>query len=221
MHSAPMASAQQQQPTAALTAPGASAWKTPEKICGKLATEIAGRVTGLNAKQMQAFIKNKDNFRLLLMYYLACTEISRQDEYRTFNEALKKNVQGKKDEITRIENELKTKKDAERKNAEYRLKCAKADLKKLQQEAEYPINLEKHAKVLQAILADAEWMEDIAFSGEMHRFARVVQIIDAIAQADSGALKKVWQETQPPPWPWNKPAIIAGRWMPLTAPDTF
>lgn len=186
----PVAYAQQQEAPSSLSIPGASAWKSPGKICDKLAAEITRRVTGLDSKQIQAFIKNRDNLRLLLMYHIAHTEIARQDEYRNFNEALKKNVQGKKDEITRLENEVKNKKDAEKKNAEYRLKCARADLKRLQQEAEYPINFEKHAKVLQGILADDEWMEEIAFSGEMHRFARVVQIIDAIAKADGGALKK-------------------------------
>ena len=186
----PMAYAQQPETSSALTVPGAAAWKTPGKICDKLAADIAARVTGLDSKQIQAFIKNEDNWRLLLMYHLAYTEIARQDEYRNYNEALKRNVQGKKDEITRLENEVKNKKGAEKKNAEYRLKCAGDDLKRLQKEAEYPIAMEKYGKVLQAVLADDEWMDDIAFSGEMHRFARVVQIMDAIAKADSGALKK-------------------------------
>lgn len=190
MSGAPLAYAQQQDAPSALTVPGANIWKNPDNLCNKLAAEITKRVTGLDSKQIQAFIKDKENWRLLLMYHLAYTEISRVEEYRNFNEALKRNVQGKKDEIARLENEVKTKKGTEKKNAEHRLTCAGNDLKRLQQEAEYPINLEKHAKVLQAILADAEWMDDIAFSGEMHRFARVVQIIDAIAKADSGALKK-------------------------------
>ena len=188
--SVPMAYAQQNETASTLALPGATAWKSPDTLCSKLAAEIAKRITEPESKQIQAFIKNKDNLRLLLAYHLANAESPRQDEYRKFNEALKKNVQGKKEEITRLENEVKNKNGAEQKNAEFRLKCARADLKNLQREAEYPINLEKHAKVLQAILADDEWMENIAFSGEMHRFTRVVQIIDAIAKADSGALKK-------------------------------
>lgn len=188
--STPMAYAQHQEAASALTAPKAADWKTPEKICDKLSAEIAKRITEPDAKQIQAFLKNKENLRLLLIYHLAHTETARQEEYRNFNEALNRNIQGKNDEIGRLENEVKNKKGAEQKNAEYRLKCAKEDLKKLQKEAEYPINFEKHAKVLQAILADDEWMDDIAFSGEMHRFARIVQIIDAIAKADSEALKK-------------------------------
>ena len=185
-----MVCAQQPEAPSSLSVPKAAAWKKPDKICDKLATEIAKRLTRVEAKQVQAFIKNSDHLRLLLIYHLAYTEIPRQEEYRAFNEALKRNVEAGKAAITRLENEVKTKKGAEKKNAEYRLKCAREDLKRLQKEAEYPINFEKHAKVLQAILADDEWMEDIAFSGEMHRFARVVQIIDAIAEADSGALKK-------------------------------
>lgn len=188
--SEPMAYAQQKEVIATLAAPGATAWKTPDRICDTLAEEIAKQVTGHDVKQLQAFIKNKENWRLLLVYHLAYTETTRQDEYRKFNEALNKNIQGKKEEITRIENEVKNRQGAEQKNAEYRLKCAQQDLKKLQKEAEYPIDFEKHAKVLQAILADTEWMDDIAFSGEMHRFARVVQIIDAIAKADGRALRK-------------------------------
>lgn len=190
MSSVPEAYAQNQVAPSVSVLTGATDWKTPNEICDKLAAKIAERIAGSKAEQMQAFVGNKENWRLLLMYHLAYTEMARQEEYRSFNEALKRNVQGKKDEITQLENEVKSKKGAEKKNAEYRLKCAGDDLKRLQKEAEYPIDIEKYTKVLQTILADADWMEDIAFSGEMHRFARVVQIIDAIAKADSGALKK-------------------------------
>lgn len=188
--SAPVVCAQQLDATSALAAPGAKAWKNPAGICDKLAAEIDERLAEPDSNRIQEFIKDKENWRLLLRYHLACTEISRQEEYRHFNETLKNNIQGKKDEIIGLENELKTKNGAEKKNTEYRLKCAGQDLKRLQQEAEYPVNVEKNAEVLQAILADEGWMDAIAFSGEMHRFARVVQIIDAIAQADGGALKK-------------------------------
>ena len=126
--SAPMLYAQQPEAPVTIAVPGSSAWKNPGKLCDKLASEIVRRVTGLDSKQIQAFIKNKENQRLVLMYYLAHTEISRQEEYRNFNEALKKNVQGKKDEIARLENEVTKKKNAEKKNAEFRLKCAKSDL---------------------------------------------------------------------------------------------
>ncbi|MBE6419808.1 MAG: hypothetical protein E7031_06705 [Akkermansiaceae bacterium] len=187
---APMAQAQQQKAATGFTAPGGAAWKSPGKICDKLAVEIGKRLSGLDAQEVQAFVKDKENRRLLLIYYFACTETARQEEYRNFNDAMQRKVQEKKDEIARLENEVKNKKGAEQKNAKYRLKCAQQDLMKLQREAEYPLDMEKHGKVLQAVLADDEWMEAIAFSGEMHRFARVVQIMDAIAKADSGALKK-------------------------------
>lgn len=182
--------AQQQQAPSTLSIPAPDAWSSPDKICNKLAAQITKQLAGLDVQQIQTFIKNKDNLRLLLMYHIAHTEISRQDEYRKFNEALKQNVRGKKDEISKLQNEVKIKNGAEQDYAEFRLKCAKNDLQRLQQEAELPISYKKHAKVLQDILKDEDWMEDIAFSGEMHRFARIVQIIDAIAKADSGALKK-------------------------------
>ena len=190
MCSTPLAYAQQQVAVSALVAPGAEAWNNPADVCNELAAKIAKRVTGLDAKQIQSFIENKENRRLLLMYHLAYTETERQGEYQKFNESLKRNVQDKKNEITKLENELKKKKGAELQNAKFRLKCAAQDLTKLQKEAKYPISYKTHARVLQAILADADWMDAIAFSGEMHRFARVVQIIDAISKADKAALNK-------------------------------
>ncbi|MBR5875957.1 MAG: hypothetical protein IKZ10_03875 [Akkermansia sp.] len=183
------ADAQQKAPSAVAT-PGASDWQSPDNLRQKLAAEISKRLTGIESSQIQAFIKNKENLQLLFMYHFACVDAGRQEEYRNHNASLPRNVQNKKDQIARLETEVKNKKGAEKKNAEYRLECAERDLKKLTAEAKYPIDLEKHAKVLKAILADVEWMEQIAFSGEMPRFARVVQIIDAIAAADKGALKK-------------------------------
>ena len=183
------AEAQQVQP-AAVASPGATAWQTPDKLRQKLAAEISNRLKDVDAKTIQAFVKSQDNRRLLLMYHLAAMECARQDDYKKHNDSLGQKVQGKKDEITRIEKEVETKKGPEKKNAEFRLSRAKSELKKLQEEAKYPINLAKYEKVLKAILDDADWMEQIAFSGEIHTFTRVVQMIDAIADADSGALKK-------------------------------
>ena len=181
--------AQQAQP-AAVASPGASAWQSPDKLRNKLAAEIAKRLKDVDSKTIQAFVKEQDNRRLLLMYHFAGMECGRQDEYKKYNEGLGQKVQGKKDEIGRIEKEVASKKGPEKKNAEYRLTRARDELKKLQEETKYPINPAKNEKVLKAILADADWMEQIAFSGEIHQFGRVVQIIDAIADADSGALKK-------------------------------
>ena len=183
------AEAQQAQP-AAVAIPGATAWQSPDKLRQKLAAEITKRLKGVDSKTIQAFVKNQDNRRLLLMYHFAAMECDRQGDYKNHNDGLEKKVQGKKDEIARIEKEVESKKGAEKKNAEYRLSRAKKELKNLQQESKHPINLAKYEKVFKAILADAEWMEQIAFSGEIHMFSRVVQIIDAIADADSSALKK-------------------------------
>lgn len=181
--------AQQSQPAAVAT-PGASAWQSPEKLRQKLATEIAKRAKNVDTKSIQEFIKSGENRRLLLMYHLVSLDCARQEDYKKHNNNLGQNVQNKKDEIGRLEKEVKEKKGPEKKNAEYRLSCAKAALKKLQAETKYPINYNKYDDVLKAILADADWMEQIAFSGEIHSFARVVQIINAIAEADKGALKK-------------------------------
>ena len=180
----------QAETAAAVAAPGASAWQTPDKLRQKLATEIAKRLKGLDTKTIQAFLKSQDNRRLLLMYQLASMECGKQGEYQKYNNDLTQRVQGKKDEIARLEKEIQGKKGPEKKNAEYRLSRAKADLKKHLAEAKYPINYAKYSKALEMILSDADWMEQIAFSGEVDRFARIVQIIDAIAAEEPIALKQ-------------------------------
>ncbi len=181
--------AQDAQPSA-IALPGASAWKSPDKLKEKLGTEITKRLAGTDSAQIQAFLKNETNRRLLLMYYIAASEAGNQQAYKNHNQSLTQQVQGKKDAISRLEQEVKSKSGAEKKNAEYRLSNAKKDLKHLQAEAKHPVDLGKCEKVLKMILADTEWLEQIAFSGEMHRFARVVGIISAIAAEDPNALRK-------------------------------
>lgn len=180
----------QDSPAAAISLPDASAWKTPDKLKQRLATEITKRLTGTSSKEIKAFLKSEENKRLLLMYYIACSEADNQGAYNNHNNSLNQQVQSKKDEIARLEKEVEQKSGAEKKNAEYRLSNARKDLKMLQEEAKHPIDLGKCSKVLKAVLTDTEWLEQITFSGEMHRFARVVEIISAIAASDSGALKK-------------------------------
>lgn len=182
--------AQQPQQQGAVATAGIAAWKSPEALSQKLAGEIMQKLALVDAKSVQAFLQDADNRRLLLMYHFACLESGKKENYANHNKGLNQRVQEKKDEIARLEKEVKEKKGAEKKNAEYRLSCAMEDLKKNQAEAKHPINLTKYDKVLEAILADADWMEQIAFSGEMDQFARVVQIIDAIADSHPGALKK-------------------------------
>lgn len=180
----------QDTPAAAISLPNASAWKSPDKLKQRLAKEITKRITGLSTKDIKTFLKSEENRRLLLMYYIACSEAENQGAYNNHNNSLNQQVQSKKDEIARLEKEVEQKSGAEKKNAEYRLSNARKDLKMLQQEAKHPIDLTKCDKVLKAILSDTEWLEQIVFSGEMHRFARIVEIISAIAESDSGALKK-------------------------------
>ncbi len=152
--------------------------------------EVNKRLDGYSCKEVKAFLKDQENQKLLLMFHFANLEVGQQEANKRFNENLKKNEQGKKAEIERLEKEVQSKSGPEKKNAEYRLSCARKDLKRLQKEVKYTIDLTRCEKVLNAILADVEWMEQIAFSGEASKFARVVQIIAAIAEADSGALKK-------------------------------
>lgn len=183
------AEAQQAKQTE-LKLPGTSAWATPEKLRAQLSNAIIQELKNIDTSSVQGFLSEKSNRRLLLMYHFANLEVGQQQENQKFNENLTKNLQNKQAEIARLEQEVNQKSGPEKKNAEYRLSCARTDLKRLQKEVQYPIDLSKCKKVLEAILADEEWMEQIAFSGEARKFARVVQIIAAIAEADSGALKK-------------------------------
>ncbi len=184
------ADAKPAEPAAAVAIPGVNAWQNPEQLRSQLSAAITKRLSGLEAKTVQAFLKDEQNKKLLLMYHFANLEVGQQQENRAFNDNLKKNIQGKQDEIGRLENEVNSQKGAEKKNAQYRLECAREDLKKLQKEAQYPLDLARCEKALKAILSDAEWMEQIAFSGEAKKFARVVQLISDIAAKDAGALKK-------------------------------
>ncbi len=187
-----VAPAETQGPKSVLTPQmvDASAWRTPDKLRKKLAAEILKALPSVKEKRVSAFLKKAENRRLLYMYHLACAETSAQEGYKKYNNNLNSSVQGKKDEITRLEKEVSSKTGPEKKRAEYLLDCAKSDLKNLQKESKYPANLGKCQEVLKQILSDAGWMEQIAFSGEMYNFTRVVQIIAAIAAEDAQALNK-------------------------------
>lgn len=165
-------------------------WKTPDKLRRKLAADIAKALPESNRKKVNAFLKKPENRRLLYMYHLACAESSAQEGYKSYNDRLTADVQKKKDEIARLDKDAVSRTGPEKERAEYLRDCAKSDLKKLQREARYPANLSKCQKVLEAILTDAGWMEQIAFSGELSNFTRVVQIIAAIAADDTAALNK-------------------------------
>lgn len=178
------------QQTATVSQPGAGALKSPDRVCQQLAEDIARAVPNPTPKQISAFLKKPENLRALIMYHIARAESDSLEGYKRHNESLKSQVQNKKQEIERLENEVKTKKGPEKKRAEFLLSNARRDLKSLTRESAYPVDLSECGKVLSAIMSDAEWMEQIAFSGEMHNFTRVAQIISAIAEADPAALKK-------------------------------
>ncbi len=180
--------AQQAAISAAMTE--AATWKAPDKLRRQITDKIIATLPGLEQAQLEAYLRQPEVRRLLLMYYLACCEAGSQDGYKRYNESLPRKVQDKKNEITRLQNDVKNKKGAEKKRAEYQLDCAEKDLKRLTKEATYPANLSKCSKTLKSILADTRWLEQIAHSGEMGNFTRVVQIIDAIAEADPNALRK-------------------------------
>ncbi|MBQ4594902.1 MAG: hypothetical protein IJA81_09735 [Akkermansia sp.] len=167
-----------------------NAWSTPDQLRQEIAAKITQALPGISDKQVSEFIKTPENLRLLLMYRLADAECGAIDGYARYNESLRSNVTKKQEEITRLEQEVKAKNGPEKKRAQYRLSCAQKALKDLKKEAEYPAEPGKCSKVLKAILADNEWMEQIAYSGEMHNFTRVVQIISALAETDKSVLKK-------------------------------
>ena len=166
------------------------AWKNADALRAKLSAELQNRLTDLSPEQLRAFLRNEDNRRLLLTYYLACAEKDAQESYRAYNEARTRDLNQKREQIANLSNEVKNKKGAEQKRAAFQLENARAELKKLEAEVASPAGLNGCDKVLSAICADAEWLEQIAFSGELPKFGRVVQIIAAIAADDSKALRK-------------------------------
>lgn len=166
------------------------AWKKPADLRDKLVKELLKRVKGLERDDMKAFVNNESDYRLLLSYYLVCAHNDSLGATENFNNRLQNSIQDVKNRIANLEKEVESKKGPEQKRARYQLKCAQLDLKKAELEAKYKVDLSKYGKVLSAICSDIEWMEQIAFSGELRHFTRVVQIISAIADADADALKK-------------------------------
>ena len=157
--------------------PTASAWQKPDSVRKKLAAKIAQALPGLTPNQVSDFIKKPENLSMLLMYRLADAEVGAKDGYARYNENLAKAVSQKQEQIAGLEKEVKSKKGSEKDNAEYRLSCARKDLKVLQREAKYPADLSKCGKVLQAILADNAWMEQIAYSGELHILIKGLSLV--------------------------------------------
>lgn len=187
---APLVGAQQ-MPAGKAPTYGAATWSSPQSLQEYLSAEIIKQVSGLNEADVKQFVSKAENRRLLYLYYLASRETGSQDAYKHYNEGLERSLNQKREEVRNLEKEVADKQGPEKKNAEYRLSCAKADLSKLTKESKYPAVLNKSCeKVLTAIAADAQWLEQIAFSGEMHNFTRVVQMIAAIAAEDSESLKK-------------------------------
>lgn len=184
----PVEAQQAEAPTVAL--PEAGLWKSPDKVQKQLAACIARSLVGLSPQEMQAFIRKSANLRAVLMYHIACTEMAAQEGYKRHNDSLVSAVQNKQQEVDRLEKEVTTGSGPEQDRTKFLLKQARKDLRTLKQEAKYPAGLGKCTKVLGAILADAGWMEQIAFSGEMQNFTRVVQMIDAIAEASPEVLHK-------------------------------
>lgn len=182
--------AAQETRAAVAAVPEASAWKTPDKLRRQLAAKIVKALPDTDSEKVQAFIKNPENLRLLLMYHLADAEAEEQEGYQKYNEDLTASVTRKQEEIARLEKESEDASAPEKKRARYRLACARKDLKVLHKEVKYPASLVSCSQVLNAILSDHEWMEQILYSGEMHHFTRVVQMIAAIAEGDANALRK-------------------------------
>ncbi len=170
--------------------PNVSAWKKIDDLKKKLATKLIAKLPGIGSKQVIAFTENPENMRLLLMYRLVDIEADAKGDYARYNENLTKSVTQKQEAIVRLENEVKSKSGAEKKRALYQLSCARKDLIALKQEAKYPADLTKCDNVLKGILSDNEWMEQIAYSGELNNFTRVVQIISAVVAEDPKALRK-------------------------------
>ena len=166
------------------------AWKKPAELRDKLVKVLLSRVSSLERDDMKAFINNEADYRLLLTYHLACACNDDTAFAEQFNSRLQNSVRDTQNRIANLENEVKSKKGPEQKRARYLLKCAQEDLEKAKAEAEYKVDIAKCGKVLAAICSDITWMEQIAFSGELQHFTRVLQIIDAIADADADALKK-------------------------------
>lgn len=167
-----------------------AAWSKPEELRAEQFDVVLRKLKSLSPKDVEAFIAEPQNRKALLISYLAGAERDAREAYKQYNDRINREVQDKRNQIANLENEVKLKSGPEKKRAEFLLDNARADLKKLVAEAAQPVSLDKCGKVLSAICADSDWMEQIAFSGELHKFARVVQIISAIAGKDSKALTK-------------------------------
>ena len=107
-------------------------WKDADALRAKLAAEIQRQLKDISPEQVRAFLSVEENRRLLLTYYLACTEKDAKQHYRNYNEARARDLQQKRQQIENLSNEVKNKKGSEQKRAAFQLENARAELKKLE-----------------------------------------------------------------------------------------
>ena len=121
--------AEAQQKNASLAAVDkAESWKDADALRAKLAAEIQRQMKDLSPEQVRAFLSVEENRKLLLTYYLSCTEKDAKQHYRNYNEARARDLQQKRHQIENLSNEVKNKKGSEKKRASFQLENARSDL---------------------------------------------------------------------------------------------
>lgn len=148
------------------------------------------KISGLSDKETEAFMRRAENRKALLQWYLKTVAEDTLPACKQYREQLEKSLKDRKKQIADLEKEVAAKSGSEAESALFRLKNARRELENTQTEAARPVGMEGCAEVWESILNDAEWMEQIAFSGELQALARVVQIISAAAEKDAAALRK-------------------------------
>lgn len=171
-------------------------WSAPGDLKGRLGAILRQRVTDLSPEQMRAFIRRPENLNLLLNRHLAWSEANSLQAYENYRNGVNRAVTDKENECNRLETAINQQSGTDAQRSCFNLGRALEDLEELRLEAQQAVSLSEvisrpeAARIFAQITANNEWMEQIAFSGELHKPGRVFQIITSMGRTDSQALRQ-------------------------------
>lgn len=164
-------------------------WENPNTVAVHLSRQIADNLTGLEREQVQAFFSDTKNLQMLQQSFLAWSETDAQKESRKRRENATRELESKRAELARLKKALVARGKTERNRYEHKIALIRKDIAEREAEQSFPGGFANCRKTLAAICADNRWMSQILFSGELHGFSNVVQIIHAISKSNAKVLK--------------------------------
>ncbi|MBQ8517894.1 MAG: hypothetical protein IJ498_09980 [Akkermansia sp.] len=145
---------------------------------------------GLSEKEVRSYISKSKNRKALLRWYLTEVDRSTQKNCGDYVNNIRTALQEKQQQIEKLQKEAARLSGPEAESTRYRLKQATREKEALQEELARPQETPGSREIRQALMQNEAWMRQVAFSGELHQFRRVLQIMAAIAEKDKAALNK-------------------------------